>query len=147
MGAALLHFYRQKILFLPRGGYNFVDVRDVAAAICEAIPKGKNKEVYLLSGQYHDFNTLASLIETVSRKKKLKITVPTGLLKIGLPFAWFYGKLTHTEPSLTHEAIVAIREGHPNMNHSKARLVLNHHSRPMLETLRDFYLWTKESKS
>ena len=147
MGAALLSFYQQKFLFLPGGGYDLVDVRDVSTSICEAIKHGKNKEVYLLSGRYHSFRSIAAVIGELSPKRQWKLMVPGWLMIFGLPFAWIYGKLTNTEPSLTYEAIVAIREGHPNMDSTKARLVLHHHSRPFIETLKDYYLWVDAKSS
>lgn len=143
MGAALMSFYRQKILFLPNGGYDIVDVRDVSTSICEALIKGKNQEIYLLSGKYHSFKSIAEAIREVSQKKKPTFVLPAGLMQVALPFAWVYGKLTGKEVSVTYEAIVAIREGHPNMDSSKARLVLNHHPRPFIETLKDYYLWVE----
>ncbi|NJK86741.1 MAG: hypothetical protein HC906_12975 [Bacteroidales bacterium] len=51
-------FYGKKIAFIPPGGKNFVDVRDAAKAICNAIEKGRNGEKYLLAGKnltYKDF--------------------------------------------------------------------------------------------
>lgn len=145
MGAALMSFYRQKILFIPRGGYDLVDVRDVATSICEAMVKGKNQEVYLLSGKYHSFKSIAEAIGKVSQKKKPMFVLPAGLMQVALPFAWVYGQLTRKAVSLTYEALVAIREGHPNMDSTKARRVLNHHPRPLIETLKDHYLWVAAS--
>ena len=34
---------------------------------------------------------------------------------------------------------VAITEGHPEMNNEKARLILQHKTRPLQETLRDIF--------
>ena len=44
MGKALIDFYNRKIPMLPEGGYNMVDVRDVANSIIKAIEQGKNAE-------------------------------------------------------------------------------------------------------
>ena len=41
-----------KLVFVVNGGYNFVDVRDVANAIINASDMGEIGETYILSGEY-----------------------------------------------------------------------------------------------
>ncbi|MBL0339813.1 MAG: NAD-dependent epimerase/dehydratase family protein [Bacteroidetes bacterium] len=69
MGKALLDFYHQKIPALPEGGFDFVDVRDVAQSVIEAIDKGRNGEIYLLSGKYYTLKELAHIVSKVTGKK------------------------------------------------------------------------------
>ena len=116
-----MNFYKEKIPMIPKGGYDLVDVRDLAESIYQAILKGKNGEVYLLSGKYYSFKELLEEIHLVTNKKIPKIILPFWFLKATLPFIWILSKLTKTEPSLTYESIIAIKEGHPNMDNSKAK--------------------------
>jgi len=145
MGAALMNFYKEKIPMIPKGGYDLVDVRDLAESIYQAISKGKNGEVYLLSGKYYSFKELLKEIHLVTNKKIPKIILPFWFLKATLPFIWILSKLTKTEPSLTYESIIAIKEGHPNMDNSKAKEILHHNPRPLKETLSDFFKWQLEN--
>jgi hypothetical protein len=66
-------------------------------------------------------------------------------LKAILPFIWIFSKLTKTEPSLTYESIIAIKEGHPKMDYSEAKEILHHNPRPLKETLSDFFKWQFEN--
>ncbi len=139
MGVALRGFYKKKFLFLPKGGYDLVDVRDLSASICAALELGKNKEIYLLSGKYFSFKELGKEIGIVRAQKKTILILPNWILTLSLPFVRLAGKITKTAPSLTKEAIVAITEGHPEMNNEKARSILQHRTRPLQETLRDIF--------
>jgi dihydroflavonol-4-reductase len=141
MGKALLDFYLQKIPFLPHGGYDFVDVRDVAQSIVAAIDKGTRGEIYLLSGKYYSLKTIANLVHTVTGKKIPQKVLPYWLLKSVLPLISVYSRMTHAKPLFTIESIDALKNGHPNMDHSKAAAQLGHRCRPIEESLYDFYRW------
>lgn len=141
LGAALLNLYHAKFPIIPQGGYDMVDVRDVAASICEAIQLGKNGEVYLLSGRYFTFREILQFLFSLGGKKRPFVILPFWLLKASLPLVYCYGKLTGSTPPITCESIAAIEEAHPQMNNSKAKKILNHTNRPMQETLKDFLTW------
>ncbi len=146
MGSALLDFYHEKVPLLPDGGYDLVDIRDVASSIVNAIQHGKDGEIYLLSGKYYNFKELSEAIRKVTGKKTPNLVIPHWLMIGILPFVSFHAKVTKSSPSFTKESIEAIRNGHPNMNHAKAKVVLNHIPRPLEETLRDFFNWQIENK-
>lgn len=144
MGAALLDFYHGKVPVLPPGGYDLVDVRDVARSIVEAIHKGRNGEVYLLSGKYYSMKELAQAIARVTGKRMPQRVLPRALLNALLPFVALHGRITRTAPRFNRASIDALVNGHPNMDSTKARRELGHSIRPLDETLRDFYQWQKE---
>lgn len=145
MGAALIDFYLQKIPILPEGGYDLVDVRNLADSIIKAITNGRDGEIYLLSGKYYSMKDIASAIEAVTGKKVPKIVIPYRLLKMLLPFVAAYAKITQSAPSFTRESIDALINGHPNMDCTKASTELNHTSRALEDTLSDFFKWQKEN--
>jgi dihydroflavonol-4-reductase len=141
LGKALLDFYHRKIPILPQGGYNFIDVRDVCASIISAIEKGHNKEVYLLAGKYYTMKTFADTIQQATGIKTPGKTIPYKVLKAALPFVQGYGRLMRAAPLYTIESIAALKNGHPNMDSSKASKEFGHHCRPLAESIRDFYDW------
>jgi len=145
MGSALLDFYNEKVPFIPEGGYDLVDIRDVASSIVNAIKHGKDGEIYLLSGKYYNFKKLSETIRKVTGKKTPSLRLPYWLMKGILPLVVLHAKITKRAPSFTKESIETIRNGHPKMNHTKARAVLNHNPRPLEETLRDFFDWQIEN--
>ncbi len=144
IGKALLDFYNQKISILPPGGYNCVDVRDVASSIVTAIEKGKTGEVYLLSGHYCLFKDLAKMSNQIAGKKNRKIILPFWFLKLLLPFVKIFSKVMGRAPLMTKGSIEALEFGHPNMMHTKATNELGHNCRPLEDSLRDFYQWHQE---
>ena len=144
LGAALLDFYHQKIPFLPQGGYDFVDVRDVAQAAVNAIHLGKHGEVYNLSGTYYTFKKFARVIQKVTGKKVPQRVIPYKLLRAILPLVSLYARWTKTLPAITRESIDAVYLGHPQMDHAKAKKDLHFSCRALEESLHDYYSWQKE---
>jgi dihydroflavonol-4-reductase len=145
MGKALLDFYHQKIPVLPPGGYDFVDVRDVTRSIVSSIEKGLNGEIYLLSGKYYTLRELAQVIHRVTGKRVPKIALPFWLLQLAVPFHSVYCRLTGANPQITKESVIALRNGHPHMNSSKAIHQLGHSCRSIEESLHDFYEWQQKA--
>jgi len=143
MGTALIDFYHQKVPLLPKGGYDLVDVRDVALSIVRAIEQGRKGEVYLLSGNYYSLKAMVGVIQQVTGKKMPQKTIPYWFLKCCVPFAALASRISKKSNSLTKESIDALKHGHPRMNNSKAQQELNHRCRPLEETLRDFYAWQR----
>ena len=143
LGAALLDFYFQKIPFLPQGGYDFVDVRDVAQAAVNAIQMGRDREAYVLSGTFYNFKKFAKVIHKVTGKKVPQKVIPYRVLKMVLPLVTLYAKWTRSSLAFTRESIDIIFNGHPHMDHTKAKKELHFSSRSLEESLHDFYAWQK----
>ena len=142
-GKALLKFYHGKIPVMPEGGYNFIDVRDVAESVINAMEKGRHGEIYLATGKYYSMKELASTIEKVTGKKTPKNTLSFNVLKSLIPFISAYSKLTNTIPLFTTESINALKYGHPGMDNTKAITELGHRVRPFEESINEFYTWQK----
>ena len=143
MGSAIARMYRRSLPVVPPGGYNLVDVRDVAEGVVKALERGQNGEVYLLSGKYYSVRDLVREVRALRGHKASPMVAPYWLLAGAIPFAWAYGKVTGKPNPLTHEALVALLEGHPNMDFSKAQAHLGHAPRTLQESLRDFIVWTE----
>ncbi len=146
MGKALLDFYNQKIPVLAEGGFDFVDVEDVAKTAISAIEKGRSGEIYLLSGKYYSLRELTKIINKITGKNVPKLVIPYVLLKILLPLISFLGKITGKPPLFTKTSIDALKSGHKNMDSSKAKRDLAHTNKPLEESVRNFYEWCKLNK-
>lgn len=147
MGKALIDMYEGRIPMLPKGGYDFVDVRDVSRSIIAALENGRPGEVYLLCGKYQTLKNLAAMAGTVTGRRMPQVTLPISLLYLMLPLVKLYGRLLGAAPQFTRESLAALEHGHPRMDAGKARHELGHIVRPMKETLKDFYDWQKENKT
>jgi dihydroflavonol-4-reductase len=65
-GKLLLMGYKKWLMFIPKGGKNFVAAKDVAVSVCNALVQGRNGERYLASGinlSFKEFYALQMQIE------------------------------------------------------------------------------------
>ncbi len=127
-------------VFYIEGGYNFVDVRDVAKGIILALEKGKTGEGYLLAGQdisiYELFKALAEITDTTGPK----IKAPTWIIKFLAPIAEFFYKILKKKPVFTKYAIEVLHSNHQT-DSSKAEKELGFKARDIYKTIQDTLDW------
>lgn len=75
-------FLEGQIIALPRGGLNFVDVRDAAAGLIAAMRLGRPGERYLLGGQNWTFRQLIEAVAQLSGRRAPKMQ-PSLRLSLG----------------------------------------------------------------
>ena len=121
------------------GGFDFVDVRDVAAGMLGAMAHGRTGEDYLLSGTRVSVKELGVLVSEASGVKAPRLDVPVGrrqpLATLALRFA-----PSRQIPLFTPDALHALRYS-PTVSHWKASTELGYVSRPIHETIRDTVVW------
>ncbi len=144
MGQVFLKLYNRDLPALVKGGYDFVDVRDVAHAAVLAIDKGKTGESYLIAGTWKTIEELAQMVEKETGKKSPKITSPFWLAHIGVPFLGLWAKLLNKHPLYTHESLEVLKNAHRNVSHEKAANHLGFNPRPLEDTIHDIYTWYRE---
>ncbi len=81
-GKLMLMGYKRKLLFVPKGGKNFVPVVDVALTVCNALNEGKNGERYLACGVNLSFSEFYQLQRKIGAYSQRIITIPDVLLEI-----------------------------------------------------------------
>jgi len=145
MGQLLLRMYQGKIPGLIPGGYNWVDVRDVAEAAVNAINQGKSGEHYILSGKWYSLKEYAETLQEVTGKKIKKVVLPFWLARIGVPFIQIWSSITNQQPLYTNESLDIVSEGNKNILNSKARKELGFNPRPLSESLKSAFTWFKEN--
>ncbi len=144
MGRALILMSLGKLPILVPGGYDWVDVRDVAQAAAIAMLKGRKGESYLLSGHWQEIRAIATLVSILSDCTRKRITCPHRIAQLGLPFVSLYCRLKDTDPLYTKDSIHTLCTGHRSISHEKARRELDYSPRPLEETLQDTLNWFKE---
>lgn len=123
------------------GGYDFVDVRDVAKAVVTACDTGAAGSRWLVTGGFISVKNLLNvmrkvLTETPSKKeKKLKI-YPMWLAQTGLPFMWLFAKFRNKRPLYTRYSLYTLRSN-GNFCSDKARAELGHNPIPIETSIRD----------
>ena len=126
-----------KIPFAIKGGYDFVDSRDVVQGILGCETKGKSGECYILSGQYISVLELLNIVRGIVHKKPVKIELPYGLMRViasvAERFCLFFGQ---EAPLITPYSIYTL---HTNGHFScgKAMSTFGYRPRPIEETIRE----------
>lgn len=128
-----------------KGGYDFVDVRDVVDGIIAACEKGKAGECYILSGHYVSVPDLLKMIAEASGRKPVKTFLPLWLAELTAPLSEIYYNIKKQPPLYTKYSLYTLRSN-ANFSHAKADRELGYHSRPTKETIVDTVQWLKQNR-
>ena len=134
-----------KLFATVKGGYDFVDVRDVAAAIITASKKDNKGECYILSNRYITIKELSDLICDVQGIKKIKIVLPICLAKIIAPFFEAYYNLKKQTPLFTKYSLYTL-SSNSNFSNKKAKEELGYKNRDMKDTIKDTISWLNKGE-
>jgi dihydroflavonol-4-reductase len=145
-GDALIRFYQGKNPSIVPGGYDWVDVRDIANAAISAIEKGKSGEKYLLSGHWKSVAELAAVVAQNGGKKPPALKSPFWLAYLGVPFIRLIARLKNELPLYTSFTLETIQYGNKNIQNSKAAEALGFRPRSFEETISDTLQWFKAQK-
>jgi nucleoside-diphosphate-sugar epimerase len=85
---------------MPRSGFNWVHVDDVADGIILAHDKGRVGESYILGGEMATLKEAIARISMLSGRRPPRVTVPDPLLRVGIPFGPIIGRLTSFPPNM-----------------------------------------------
>lgn len=119
-----------------KGGYDFVDVRDVAAGIVSAADKGRKGECYILSNRVIEIVELLSELADCSGRRKVRFCLPMWVAKSVAPLAELYAKIFRKAPFLTLYSLHTISNNSLYSN-SKAENELAFKPRSLKETMTD----------
>ena len=141
MGSFLWRLSRNRMPVLVRGGYDFVDVRDVVDAAVRSIDQGKTGERYLLAGRWESLQDLARLVAASVPGVRVPLVVPMWVAYAGLPVLRGAARLMGERVLYTREALDAVATGHRNIHSGKAGNDLDFKPRPLQETVADTLNW------
>ena len=138
--ALVSEIVRGKLPMCVKGGYDFVDVRDVAKGIIMACDKGKKGECYIMSGEFVSIKKLADLVCDVVGKKRIKVVLPIMIAKIVAPFYEMYYNLKGKTPLFTKYSLYTL-SSNSNFSNEKAKRDLGFVTRDITDTVRDMVMW------
>jgi len=140
MGRLIRNLARPGCHLLVDGGFDFVDVRDVADGLIKVAEKGRRGEIYILGGTYVSLGRLHELVRAVAQTKSTRLVVPIGVaLAIGTIMPYYY-RLTRTIPQITTYSVRTVGEK-CRFSHAKAARELDYKPRPLSETIADTLSW------
>lgn len=138
--ALVREIVRGKLPMCVKGGYDFVDVRDVAKGIIMACDKGKKGECYIMSGEFVSIKKLADLVCDVVGRKRIKVVLPIMIAKIVAPFYEMYYNVKKKTPLFTKYSLYTL-SSNSNFSNEKAKRDLGFVTRDITDTVRDMVMW------
>ena len=140
MGKMIKLFLKGRSRFYISGGYNFVDVRDVAAGLIAACEKGKSGEGYLLSGEHITLNRLFDTRKKESGKNFATLSLPYHVAMPGAYFVEYFSLLANKKPYFTPYSLKVLKSnGHADLQKSNA--ALNYNPRNFEQSIKDTIDW------
>ena len=140
----VIHYYTGKLTSALNGGYDFVDVRDVAEGIILCSEKGKRGECYILSNEYFTVQEMLKMLHQLTGKKEIKRILPSWFINLVAPLAELYYRIIHQPPLFTVYSIYTLNTN-AIFSHEKATRELGYRTREMKETLEDTIDWLKDN--
>ncbi len=139
----IIDYFNGKLATCVRGGYDFVDVRDVAEGTISAAEKGKSGECYILSNRYCSVEELFEEMQKMSGRKKASV-LPLWMAKLFAPIAEVYYKIRKQPPLYTPYSLYTL-ESNSDFSHNKADKELGYKTRTLRQTLIDTVAFLKQT--
>lgn len=136
----ILDFANRKLTACVKGGYDFVDVRDVADGVIHACDQGRSGECYLLSNKYVEVKALLDIISDVEGIKRIRTVLPMWFAKMTAPIAELYYALLKQPPLYTRYSLYTLTSN-AHFTCQKAVTELGYHTRDIRETIQDTVKW------
>ena len=122
------------------GGYDFVDVRDVANGIIAAALRAPRGRAYLLTGHYTSITDLVQPVAELSGRRTNFRVLPLWLARLFAPIAEFQARVNGTKPTFTSYSLRTL-QAPSDFSHTRATTELDYHPRELRETLADTVTW------
>ena len=138
-------FLAGKLPFAVRGGYDFVDVRDVADGILACAESGKSGKGYILSGRYVTIRKMLQIVGAAAKRRYRPICLPLGLARLAAP-SYERRSLKQQRPLFFTPYSVAVLASNGQFSHAAASECFAYQPRPLEQTLRDMAAWLMAQK-
>lgn len=138
-------FLSGKLPFAVRGGYDFVDVRDVANGILACSESGEPCKGYILSGCYVTIRRMLQLVGKAAKLKYRSICLPLGLARLAAPY-YERRSLRERKPLFFTPYSVSVLASNGQFSHAAASERFAYQPRPIEETLGDMTAWLLNQK-
>lgn len=134
--AMLIDYLQGRLTSAIAGGYDFVDVRDVAIGILECLEKGRPGQTYILTGGYYRLTYILDIASRITGKKPIRNILPLWFVKFLAPVEELYYRILRRPPLFTTYSIYTV-SSNARFSHEKATKELGYNPRPIKETIKD----------
>ena len=137
----LFRFYvRHRIPLAIDGGYDFVDVRDVAEGILKCAQQAARGESYILSNEYITVGRIFDTLSRLTGKSKTWGSLPLHWIRPLAPCCEKILPLLGLPKLITPYSLYTLGSN-GNFSHEKATKELGYQPRPLEETMADIVRW------
>jgi len=124
------------------GGFDAVDVRDVAHGIVLCADRGIRGEGYILGNRVVLLKEIFEAVHKLTGAREVRIMIPLWLAKLALPLLEVYYKAKKRPPIFTDFALYNLTRNN-DYSSEKAKRELGYSVRPFEETIADTLAWLK----
>lgn len=135
----MLDYIKGRLPVCVRGGYDFVDVRDVGNGCILAAKYGGRGECYILSGAYHEIKEILDLTATLCGKRSVPI-LPMPLVRCAEPIIRFLAKHQGRRALYTRYSLDTLCS-RTRFSSQKAKSELGYTVRDIETTVQDTVQW------
>ena len=139
----LMSFLAGKLPFAVRGGYDFVDVRDVAAGIVSCAEHGQAGRGYILSGQYASIRDILDAAKKNLGLKRMVSFLPICFAKLVAP-VYEKRSLRKKQTLYFTPYSVAVLDSNSRFSRKAAAAAFGYAPRPLKNSISDTVLWLKK---
>lgn len=139
----IIDYKRNRLPAGVKGGYNFVDVRDVAESVLAAAQYGVKGESYLVTGEYVTVKQLFEILYRQLHGKNIRLILPIWVAYVGLPFLKLYSMFRRAEPLYGAYALYTL-QSNGNFTSAKAEATWGYHPRTVEQSISDSIEFLKE---
>ena len=122
-----------------KGGYDFVDVRDVAAGCLAAAKKGRSGQCYILSNRHYEVQEVLAMAKTLCHGRRLPV-LPMWMAQAAEPLLGWVANVKKQRPLYTKYSLYTLRSN-DRFDHGKATAELGYRPRDLRQTVRDTLRW------
>ena len=140
----LSSFIAGRLPVAVKGGYDFVDVRDVASGIVDCAHYGLSGKGYILSGHYASVREILEAAKRATGVKRKVLYLPMHLAKAIAPIYERWSIRKHYPLFFTPYAI-AVLNSNGHFDRTAAARTLGYEPRTLQSSINDMVLWIKAS--
>ncbi len=142
-GRVLLGLARGRMPAVVRGGYDWVDVRDVIGGAIVAGDIAPAGSKFMLSGHWCSLSDVAQMVSEMRGCHSPRICLPSRLAEATGSINEAFCRARGVEALFTRFSVGAL-SSHRNVSHDKAARVLGYSPRPLRDTVADTLRWFEE---
>ena len=140
VGQMLLDYARGRMPVRLDGGYDFVDVRDVAQGHILACEKGSPGGKYILHGEYISVDEIMDELATLTGVPAPRFRLPPSLARAAAAVMTRMSAVTGAKPTFNTDSFATL-QSNSLVRSSRAEAQLGFSPRPVRESLRDTLAW------